>query len=279
MTVLLFNKHPLVVDKTIATVLGLNQAMILQQIHYWLEQNKKNGRNFHQGKYWTYNTISEWQEEFPFWSKETVKRAFKKLREAGILKVDNFNVYKMDRTLWYTIDYEKLSQRIGENYPNEEVQNDPMEEVKATPPIPETTTKTSTEISNHSINQVRKKAKRTEGGIDLEQFRGLIDKCELYALDENYREAAAHAIKLLLLDSEKGGRVKMGENYYPAQMVKDDLEKLDFHIVQHGVKNFQKACEEYEIKNPIPYLKACIYNAIYEMEIEVDKELRLAGLI
>lgn len=37
----LFDIHPLVVDKDIATALGLNEAIILQQVHYWLEINKK----------------------------------------------------------------------------------------------------------------------------------------------------------------------------------------------------------------------------------------------
>ena len=77
----LFNSHPLVVDKELATILGLNEALVLQQLNYWIEINKKNKRNFHEGKYWTYNTINEWQEEFPFWSTSTVKRTFKKLRD------------------------------------------------------------------------------------------------------------------------------------------------------------------------------------------------------
>ena len=42
MTLLMFDKHPLVIDKKLAKIIGLNQAMILQQVHYWLELNKKN---------------------------------------------------------------------------------------------------------------------------------------------------------------------------------------------------------------------------------------------
>ena len=70
----LFSLHPLVVDKELARILGLNEALILQQVNYWIEINKKNKRSFHEGRYWTYNTINEWQEEFPFWSTSTVKR-------------------------------------------------------------------------------------------------------------------------------------------------------------------------------------------------------------
>lgn len=62
----LFNSQLLVVDKKLAVVIGLNEALVLQQIHYWIEINKKNNRNFHEGRYWTYNTINEWQKGFPF---------------------------------------------------------------------------------------------------------------------------------------------------------------------------------------------------------------------
>lgn len=38
---MLFDCHPLVVDKELATILGLNEALVLQQVHYWIEMNKK----------------------------------------------------------------------------------------------------------------------------------------------------------------------------------------------------------------------------------------------
>lgn len=32
----------------------------------------------------------------------------------------------------------------------------------------------------------------------------------------------------------------------PFEMVKKDLEKIDFHIVQHGVNKFKEASEDHE---------------------------------
>ena len=290
MTLLMFDKHPLVIDKKLAKIIGLNQAMILQQVHYWLELNKKNKINFHENRYWTYNTINEWQEEFPFWSKETVKRAFNKLRDLGIIQVGNFNVYKMDRTLWYTIDYDKLNEYIRSNSLDDDVENESMEKGSLSPAIPETSSETTTEIYNPSVNQERqvKKSKdskeQKDGGAYINnnfkaQYEKIIDRCELFAIDENYRDAVSHAIKLLLLDVENNQRLKIGDNYYPVQMVREDLEKLDFHIVEHGVNKFKEASQHYEIKNTISYLKACIYNGIYDMNIDVDSKLRSTGLI
>ena len=290
MTLLMFDKHPLVIDKKLAKIIGLNQAMILQQVHYWLELNKKNKINFHENRHWTYNTINEWQEEFPFWSKETVKRAFNKLRDLGIMQVGNFNVYKMDRTLWYTIDYDKLNEYIRSNNLDAGVENEPMEKDFMSPAIPEISSEITTEIYNPSVNQERqvKKSKDPKGQKEgktyinnnfKDQYENIIDRCELFAIDENYRDAVSHAIKLLLLDVENNQRLKIGDNYYPVEMVRQDLEKLDFHIVEHGVNKFKEASQHYEIKNTISYLKACIYNGIYDMNIDVDSKLRSTGLI
>ncbi|EGD51598.1 hypothetical protein TheetDRAFT_1558 [Thermoanaerobacter ethanolicus JW 200] len=138
---LLFEENPIVVDKTLAKVIGLNEAIVLQQVHYWLVYNSRNQINFIDGRYWTYNSIKEWHEQyFDFWSYDTVKRTFQKLEKMGLLISAKFNDDKLDQTKWYTIDYEKLNllydeyekrstaQCIGANCTNGMVQNDPMHE-------------------------------------------------------------------------------------------------------------------------------------------------------
>lgn len=297
---MLFDTHPLVVDKHLAAILGLNEAIVLQQVHYWIEINKKNNNNFHDGRYWTYNTINDWQEEFPFWSAETVKRIFKRLRKRNLVITNNYNKIKRDRTLWYTINYEELEKITSEEYfheeedsnltkcndascPNEVVQNEPMEEVKLTSPLPEI----STEISIQSINPSRDED-NIDGQTDrhitsLDQlkikYERIIENCEIHAIDEKYRAAVAHAIKLLLLDIEKNKRIKIGDNSIPIEIVERDIGRLNFFVIEHGVNKFKEASERVEIRNPVGYLKACIFNAMYEMEIGLDSRLRYDGVI
>lgn len=115
MSKVLFGRSPLVLDRNLAKIIGLNEAIILQQVHYWIGRNKEVGRNFHEGKHWTYNTEEEWNEKFPFWNKDTIKIIFKKLRDMELIRVGNFKLSQMDRTLWYTISYEKLEELVTEN--------------------------------------------------------------------------------------------------------------------------------------------------------------------
>ncbi|EKZ6910763.1 conserved phage C-terminal domain-containing protein [Listeria monocytogenes] len=114
---LLINDYPLQVLPTLAREIGLNEAIVLQQIHYWL--NKK--QNLHDGRYWTYRSIQKWQEEnFSFWSVNTVKRTFTSLKEKKLLLTANYNKKKFDKTVWYSIDYdalEAMSQRVAQNEP------------------------------------------------------------------------------------------------------------------------------------------------------------------
>lgn len=291
----LFKSNPIVVNRDIAKILGLNETIVLQQINYWLEVNKKKNHNFKDGKYWTYNTIEEWREEFPFWSKETVKRIFKKLRDMKLLIIGNYNNMKMDRTLWYSINYvelDKLLNSAGYNPPNASEQNEPMEEAKMTSPIPEISTKNSTKNINKSISQSNKEItevieEKEERRIDRknetidfkDNFKKIISNCYIEDLDETYRQAVTHAIRMLLLDIENNEKVKIGNTYIPSAIVKKDLESLDHFTIEYAINKFKEISKSIKIRNTISYLKTCIYNAINEKKIEIDARLRYEGLV
>jgi len=109
MAKVLFNKNPIVIDRCLAELVGLNDAIVLQQIHYWLEKNKENEINFKNDRYWTYNPVSKWQESIPFLSDNAVRRALEGLRKKSLLIIGNYNKSRVDRTLWYSIDYIALN--------------------------------------------------------------------------------------------------------------------------------------------------------------------------
>lgn len=107
-TKLLLDSQPLQVIPELACLIGLNEAIILQQIHYWVLANSREGRNFKEGCFWTFNSISNWQKQFPFWSLDTIRRTFASLERKNLLITANFNKMKIDRTKWYRIDYATL---------------------------------------------------------------------------------------------------------------------------------------------------------------------------
>lgn len=116
-TSLLLDEQPLVILPQLAELIGLNEAIILQQIHYWLKLNEKAERNFHEGYYWTFNSYRQWKAQFPFWSQRTIQRAISNLEDKGLVVSGEFNRMKGDRSKWYRIDYSclKMSKPSSQN--------------------------------------------------------------------------------------------------------------------------------------------------------------------
>ncbi|MEK5038989.1 replication protein [Sporosarcina sp. FSL K6-3457] len=108
MSKLLLDEHPLMVMPRLASKIGLNESIFLQQVHYWNEINKKSNNNYKDGHYWTFNSVAGWSEQFPFWSKNTIQRTITNLENMKLLVTGNYNKLKIDRTKWYRIDHDVL---------------------------------------------------------------------------------------------------------------------------------------------------------------------------
>lgn len=106
-------------DVHIAELYGINCAVILQNIWHWEQHHAANGKNFYEGRYWTYNSAAAFSALFPYLSKKQIEVALKKLRDNEILLVNNFNKQKWDRTLWYSVS-EKGMELLGANLPQRE---------------------------------------------------------------------------------------------------------------------------------------------------------------
>lgn len=103
---LLMDDQPLVVSPRLAQALGsLDQAVILQQLHYWLKKSK----NFHDGRPWVYNSMEAWMKQFPWIkSRTTLTKHFNRLKKLGLVVTSNYNKAGFDKTTWYSIDYRQL---------------------------------------------------------------------------------------------------------------------------------------------------------------------------
>lgn len=51
---------------------------------------------------------TDWESQFPFWSKRTLIRIIKSLDNPGLITIGQFNKFKADKTNWYTTNYEKV---------------------------------------------------------------------------------------------------------------------------------------------------------------------------
>ncbi|WP_346732227.1 conserved phage C-terminal domain-containing protein [Enterobacter roggenkampii] len=132
---LLMPSRPIVINPDLAYSIGLNEAIALQQVNYWLKETTSGLER--DGVRWIYNTNEQWLEQFPFWSESTLKRTFTRLKNLGVLKVEQLNKSQRDMTNYYTINYEselldevKVTKSKSSKCTLPSGQNEPMEEVK-----------------------------------------------------------------------------------------------------------------------------------------------------
>ena len=94
-------KH--IFDVDIAIKYGINAAVLLENIGYWIKQNEANGTNYYDGHYWTFNSRRAYRELFPYMSERQIDTAFRKLIDDGLIITGNYNKVAYDRTLWYAL--------------------------------------------------------------------------------------------------------------------------------------------------------------------------------
>lgn len=90
-------------DVDVAIKYGVNAAILLQNLYWWIQKNRANKRNFHDGTYWTYNTREAYTKLFPYMSERQVKTAMDKLIEDGIVITGDYNIDRYKRPTWYAI--------------------------------------------------------------------------------------------------------------------------------------------------------------------------------
>jgi len=82
---------------------GVDGAILLHHIRYWVAKNEANDKNYHDERYWTYNSQTAFSKLFPFWTARKIGRLLSKLEEDGVILSGNFNDKRYDRTKWFTL--------------------------------------------------------------------------------------------------------------------------------------------------------------------------------
>ena len=104
-------------DTAEACLFGVESAIILQNLRFWIKKNEANGKHFHEERFWTYNSTKAFAALFPFWEAKKIGRILTGLEEQGIILSGNFNPIAYDRTKWYTINEEAISQKATFHFP------------------------------------------------------------------------------------------------------------------------------------------------------------------
>ena len=82
---------------------GVEKAVILYNLRFWLEKNKANSTNIHDGYYWTYNSAKAFAALFPYYKASKIERLLRQMESDGLILSGNYNKAGYDRTKWYSM--------------------------------------------------------------------------------------------------------------------------------------------------------------------------------
>ena len=121
-----FNVH-------VAKKVGVNKAILLQYIEFWVDKNKANKVLIYEGKPWVYHTASGFEEIFSYMKANTISKYLVELEKDGYLHSSQ-NIEKgknrNNRVKYYTLGdayfsiTEKEAQNQNEPAKNQNVYND-----------------------------------------------------------------------------------------------------------------------------------------------------------
>lgn len=107
MSPLLIQEPPLQVLPSLAVKIGLNEAIVLQQLYYLLREPRFGKRIAEQQ--WIFNTVEQWRASyFPFWSEKTIIRTFTSLREKRLV-ITCQPEGNLSRRMYYRINFDALN--------------------------------------------------------------------------------------------------------------------------------------------------------------------------
>jgi hypothetical protein len=120
-SILLTDESPLYVLPSLAERIGLTKSIILQHIHFLINERRDKiiadiqTRAPIESRNWIHNTYLNWQEQFPFLSKITIRKSIKELEEMGIL----LTYFYSRKRKCYTIDYEAFNTFLQKEWDKE----------------------------------------------------------------------------------------------------------------------------------------------------------------
>lgn len=143
-------------DTELATSYGVNEAIFINNVQYWVRHNKynKSQAHYYEGKYWTWNTQEALTKLFPFWSLRTIQRIISSLVEQKLIITCQPNKTKHDHTTWYTLSNEMWCFFDGDKLSHSIRQNDKIDTATLSCSDSDKMASSDTAILSHSYNNI-----------------------------------------------------------------------------------------------------------------------------
>lgn len=172
----------------LATALGLDDAIVLEQLHFWSQ--KPNVGIVQDNQKFIWNSISSWHKQLPFLSPWKIRKAFERLRDKGIVIVKRLFASKWNQVNCFSIRYDTLYQILGIE--------------KELPPKEEQKIQTKSKKNSHK--KVKVKNEQWEDCLDEIGKAGInINQSIKYLVQKYTHEEVKAALALYVVRRNEGG--------------------------------------------------------------------------
>jgi len=247
----------------IATKYGIEAAVLIENIAFWVNRNAANRKHFHDGYYWTYNSAKAYSELFPYINQRKIARVLLDLENAGMIKSAYLNENKYNRTKWFTITEKALKYFINQNGEtafvilsngNDDMSNAECDFDKSTlSDINLTDINTSINHSERTetIDNTYPTKDETKQNIQLEQLK------QKYPQKKNELQEL-YEIIVEVLRSRKT-ELHIAKEDMPADEVKRAYKSIHNGHIEYVLDCLSKNTSK--VKNTKAYLQTALYNA------------------
>lgn len=94
-------------DTGYAIAYGVDEAIMIKNLQFFITANANRGHNFREGRYWTYDKLEDFPKHFPYWTVKQIRRIIASLVEQEVIVRGEFNTEWSKRTSWYAFKDEK----------------------------------------------------------------------------------------------------------------------------------------------------------------------------
>ena len=107
-------------EAEIAVKYGIEVAVVFDMFCFWINKNEANENNYHDGKYWTFNSAKGFKKIFPYWSEKKIQRILQKMVDEDLIIKGNYNENPWNQTSWYAFGNmgEKLKSALSIDWSN-----------------------------------------------------------------------------------------------------------------------------------------------------------------
>jgi DNA-binding PadR family transcriptional regulator len=253
-----------------ARLYGIEEAILIENIYWWVKKNKANNKNFYDGDYWTYNSSRAFSELFPYMNQQKIRRALINLEENGLIKTGNYNKLKYDRTLWYAITEKGLS-----------VLNDPLYNLKNgnnknEAPIPVLNPDNKSDIFNADQRSSNSEDSKESIGLEeqVEKVGELFKKAGIYLDDCSDSPEVNDPRALPVPDAEPPASLKPKKvNWYKNENNVRAMKYIREYITDYDPNYYFGEVEKTTMKNLINRLrmKDAEGNEVFDHEYFAEK--------